>query len=117
MRESIVLKSEVDGLDLSVLLVLPDGEPKLVLQLVHGMSEYKERYLPLMEYLAGRGSPASSMTIGAMARVCAAERIKASFMVPEAADWWRTPGWCGSMPLSAIPEPRSRCSGTVWARW
>lgn len=55
MRESIVLKSEVDGLDLSVLLVLPDGEPKLVLQLVHGMSEYKERYLPLMEYLAGRG--------------------------------------------------------------
>lgn len=40
---------------LSVLRVSPDGTPKYVLQLVHGISEHKERYLPMMEYMAQRG--------------------------------------------------------------
>lgn len=47
--------SEADGLEISVLAVLPDKEPKGIMQLVHGMSEHKERYLPFMEYLAGEG--------------------------------------------------------------
>ena len=34
----------------------PDETPyKGILQLVHGMSEYKERYLPFMEYMAKKG--------------------------------------------------------------
>ena len=44
-----------DGLKLSILTVTPDQAPKAVVQLVHGMCEHKERYLPLMEYLASRG--------------------------------------------------------------
>ena len=48
--------SEADGLRISVLAVLPDEKPyRGVVQLVHGMSEYKERYLPFMEYLAENG--------------------------------------------------------------
>jgi len=55
--ENVKLTSKVDGLSLSVLVTEPEEGTALrgVLQLVHGMAEYKERYLPLMEYLAGRG--------------------------------------------------------------
>ncbi|MDC7288319.1 alpha/beta hydrolase [Blautia schinkii] len=48
--------SEADGLRISALTVLPDQEPyRGVVQLVHGMSEFKERYLPFMEFLAQKG--------------------------------------------------------------
>lgn len=48
--------SESDGLLISVLEVVPEKAPyKGIMQLVHGMSEYKERYLPFMEYLAEHG--------------------------------------------------------------
>ncbi len=50
-----VLKSEYDGLGLSVLWVVPNEGTKGVVQISHGMSENKERYLPFMEYLARRG--------------------------------------------------------------
>ena len=50
-----VLKSEYDGLGLSVLWVVPNEGTKGVVQISHGMSENKERYLPFMEYLAERG--------------------------------------------------------------
>lgn len=48
------LESGSDGLLLSVSSVAP-ATPKAVVQLVHGMCEHKERYYPLMEYLASRG--------------------------------------------------------------
>lgn len=41
---------------ISVLRVSPDGQPKYVLQLIHGISERKERFLPLMEYAASCGA-------------------------------------------------------------
>ncbi|MDO4276441.1 MAG: alpha/beta fold hydrolase [Eubacteriales bacterium] len=48
--------SEADGLQISAMAVLPEGETyRGIVQLVHGMSEYKERYLPLMEFLAEQG--------------------------------------------------------------
>lgn len=48
--------SEADGLEISVLALIPDDKPyKAVIQLVHGMSEYKERYLDFMEYLTSLG--------------------------------------------------------------
>lgn len=48
--------SEADGLEISAMAVLPDsGSCKAVVQLVHGMSEHKERYLPFMNYLAEQG--------------------------------------------------------------
>ncbi|MBE5807121.1 MAG: alpha/beta hydrolase [Clostridiales bacterium] len=48
------LVSEHDGLSLSVAQLAPDG-PKALVQLAHGMAEHKERYFPLMEFLAGHG--------------------------------------------------------------
>ena len=46
------IKSRADGLELSVLAVVPKVPYRGMIQIVHGMSEYKERYLPFMEYLA-----------------------------------------------------------------
>lgn len=56
-KSEITVLSKCDALPLSVLIVLPDKEDtgKGVVQLVHGMSEHKERYIPLMEYLAKQG--------------------------------------------------------------
>lgn len=56
-KSELTVQSKCDALPLSVLMLLPgqEEECKGVVQLVHGMSEYKERYLPLMEYLAQHG--------------------------------------------------------------
>lgn len=53
--EVLTLRSEHDGLDLSVMTVEPEGEILGLVQLAHGMAEHKARYLPLMEYLAQAG--------------------------------------------------------------
>ena len=49
--------SETDALEISVLCLMPDPgvQPRAIVQLVHGMSEYKERYIQFMEYLTARG--------------------------------------------------------------
>ena len=49
--------SGTDKLELSVLRFEPDNadEIKGIVQLVHGMNEYKERYIPFMEYLTDHG--------------------------------------------------------------
>ena len=50
------LISEVDDLEISVMALVPQKKPyRAVVQIVHGMSEHKERYLPFMEYLAEQG--------------------------------------------------------------
>lgn len=48
------LLSECDAHPLSVLEIVPD-KARGVVQIVHGMSEHKERYIPFMEYMAARG--------------------------------------------------------------
>lgn len=53
--EFFTLKSKADGLDLSVMLVQPEGEIRALVQLAHGMCEHKERYEPFMRFLADRG--------------------------------------------------------------
>ena len=52
---SQTLVSARDGLALSLCTVLPEGEPKALVQFAHGMAEHKERYLPFMEFLAQHG--------------------------------------------------------------
>lgn len=52
--EETIIKSQHDGLELGILLRVPE-QPKGIIQLVHGMAEHKERYIPFMEYLAGQG--------------------------------------------------------------
>lgn len=54
MKE-LVVKSEFDGLDLRVLIMKPKGKAKGIVQISHGMAEYKERYIPFMEFLNTKG--------------------------------------------------------------
>ena len=49
------LNSKADGLSLSLQVAEPTGCPRGVLQISHGMAEHKERYEPLMEFLAEQG--------------------------------------------------------------
>ena len=50
--------SKADGLEISCLAVVPelgrDEKYRGIIQIIHGMSEYKERYIPFMEYMAER---------------------------------------------------------------
>lgn len=58
LKEEFTLKSAYDGLDLSCAAYLPNaGEEttKGVVQLVHGMCEYKERYEKFAEFLTNNG--------------------------------------------------------------
>ena len=49
------IEASSDGLRLAMLISEPVGEPKGIEQIVHGMCEHKERYIPLMEYLSAHG--------------------------------------------------------------
>ena len=55
MKKDFTLRSNFDGLGLSVMTTVPEGRGRAVLQVVHGMKGHKERYLPMMEYLASTG--------------------------------------------------------------
>lgn len=47
--------SDFDGLVVSAMIAVPPGSVNGVVQIVHGMCEYKERYIPFMDYLAEEG--------------------------------------------------------------
>lgn len=47
--------SAFDGLNIHAAIAVPSGECNGILQIVHGMCEHKERYLPFMDYLAEEG--------------------------------------------------------------
>lgn len=50
------IKSEVDNLQLAALLYEPEAcAPKAIVQIVHGMCEHKERYIPFAEFLVRNG--------------------------------------------------------------
>ena len=53
--EFTVLESRQDGLKLALMLVIPEGAPRAIVQVAHGMCEHKERYAPFAEYLAAQG--------------------------------------------------------------
>ena len=52
--ETFTVPGAADGVQLSTLVIAPES-PKAVLQLVHGMAEHKERYIPFMNYLSEMG--------------------------------------------------------------
>ncbi len=54
-KKEIIIPSNPDGLDLSALQVMPEGEIKGIVQISHGMAENKERYVDFMEFLAQNG--------------------------------------------------------------
>ena len=49
------IKSPADGLMIDCLEYRTPSEPKAVVQMAHGMCEYKDRYIPLMEFLSAHG--------------------------------------------------------------
>lgn len=49
------IKSDFDGLMLETAIIEPEGEPKAIIAISHGMSEHKERYFDFMEFLATAG--------------------------------------------------------------
>lgn len=53
-KEETVIHSFEDDLGLSVIMYIPE-EPKAIVQICHGMCEYKERYTRFMEELADDG--------------------------------------------------------------
>lgn len=55
MMKTLNLPASADGLVLSLLASVPEGTPHGVFQIVHGMCEHKERYIPFMEFLAANG--------------------------------------------------------------
>ena len=54
MMETFTVPGAADGVQLSTLVIAPES-PKAVFQLVHGMAEHKERYIPFMTYLSEMG--------------------------------------------------------------
>lgn len=56
MIQKFSLPATSDSLQLAGVEVAPDsGEPKGIVQLLHGMCDHKERYLPFMRFLASQG--------------------------------------------------------------
>lgn len=53
--ERYSIRSAYDGLNIGFAVARPQTAPKAVLQLVHGMCGCKERFEPVMEYLAANG--------------------------------------------------------------
>lgn len=51
------IKSNCDGLNLGITIVTPAKNRKIngIVQLIHGMSEHRKRYLPFMNFLAKKG--------------------------------------------------------------
>ena len=48
-KKTFYLTSDFDQLELHVMVMEPEGEPRGILQICHGMAEHKERYIPFME--------------------------------------------------------------------
>ncbi len=56
MVEKCTVQSDYDGLTLEIMYLVPDNKKiKGVVQISHGMSEHKERYLDFMKYLGANG--------------------------------------------------------------
>ncbi len=54
-KEFFYVSSLLDEYPLHVMLATPDEAPRGLVQFAHGMAEYKERYLPIIEFLCDHG--------------------------------------------------------------
>ena len=84
--EKCSLKARLDGISISLLICRPDDEPKGIVQFAHGMCEHKERYIPFMEYLCGKGY------------ICVINDHRGhgeSISSPDDLGYFHKGGWCG----------------------
>lgn len=49
------IDSPFDGLNISVIATIPETRPKAIILIVHGINGKKERFLPFMDYMTGKG--------------------------------------------------------------
>lgn len=54
-RNDFTIESQFDGLEIKVVVMVPDTQIRGVVQFAHGMAEHKERYFDFMKYLAAAG--------------------------------------------------------------
>lgn len=54
-KEELLLKSFIDENPISVLVYTPEGDPKGIIQIVHGMIEHKGRYENFMNFVCNQG--------------------------------------------------------------
>ena len=55
IKSTFILHSNYDNLPLAGIVVAPENSPKGIVQFVHGMGEYKNRYKEMMTFLAQNG--------------------------------------------------------------
>ena len=106
------IEASSDGLRLAMLISEPVGEPKGIVQIVHGMCEHKERYIPFMEYLS-----APSTTIGGTERPCSTKRISGICTKEDGGLLWRTSNWFRMRSRHLIQHCHIRYSDTAWGQW
>ncbi len=94
-KQHFILPSNFDGLPLHGFIIEPDETPKGIVQLVHGMTEHKERYQDFAEFLAKNGYVA----------ICHDHRGHGE-SVKEKADW----GWFYEYEGIAIVEDAAQIS-------
>lgn len=58
--QNFTVESAYDALPLSCTIYEPQGAPKGIFQIVHGMCEYKERYDGFLRFLAENGFVAAA---------------------------------------------------------
>ena len=54
-KKDFTVLSNYDGLELKGMIYEPDGKAKGIVQILHGMCEFKERYTDFMRFLSGNG--------------------------------------------------------------
>lgn len=55
IRKKFTVESDFDGLKLQGIVYEPDDQPKGIVQIVHGMCEYKNYYEHMMKFFASKG--------------------------------------------------------------
>ena len=53
--KKLYVKSSASGRDIPLLITYPSSSPLGIVQIIHGMNEYKERYIDFMNFLSSRG--------------------------------------------------------------
>lgn len=100
--EKSSFRSAYGGIMISFLFQEPATAPRGIVQLVHGMCEHKERYIPLMEFLCGKG----------YAVVCHDHRGHGE-SVPSPADL----GYMGKKGWLALVEDAKRMTDWAKEKW
>lgn len=110
MQETEFQFAGAQGTELPARLWLPDGQPRLVLQISHGMTEHSGRYDTLAAALAEHGIACAALTYAGTAAIRAAG---------PAPTWGRTAGSSRFLICSAFVRDCGRafpvCRWECWA--